>query len=56
MHGDNIVNDLKLIEGKLPPRVLSLVLEWAFLHREELLQDWELAVKEKPLKKIKPLT
>lgn len=50
------INDLKLIEGKLPPRVISLILEWAFLHREELLQDWELARKEKPLKKIKPLT
>lgn len=50
------INDLKLIEGKLPPRVISLVLEWAFLHREELMQDWDLAMKEKPLKKIKPLT
>lgn len=50
------INDLKLIGGKLPPRVISLVLEWAFLHREELLQDWELAMEEKPLKKIKPLT
>lgn len=50
------IKDLKLIEGSLPPRVLSLVLEWAFLHREELLLDWELAMKDKPLKKIKPLT
>src|SRR5262249_18512801 len=50
------INDLKLIKGKLPKRVISLVLEWAFMHREELLKDWELAMKQKPLKKIKPLT
>ncbi len=50
------IKELKLIEGKLPKRVISLVLEWAFLHREELLQDWELMIKQKPLKKIKPLT
>jgi hypothetical protein len=50
------INELKLMEGKLPKRIISLVLEWAFLHREELLKDWELAMKEKPLKKIKPLS
>lgn len=50
------IQELRLMDGKLPKRVVSLVLEWAFLHREELLQDWELAVKQKPLKKIKPLT
>jgi hypothetical protein len=50
------IKELKMLEGKLPKRVISLVLEWAFIHREELLQDWELAVREKPLKKIKPLT
>ena len=50
------IQDLKLIEGKLPKRVISLILEWTFLHREELMKDWELACKEMPLKKIKPLT
>ncbi len=49
------INDLKLIEGKLPKRVISLVLEWAFDHREELLEDWELAQNKKDLKKIDPL-
>jgi hypothetical protein len=49
------VNDLKLIEGKLPPRVIALVLEWAFDHRDELLSDWELAKAKKPLNKIQPL-
>ena len=47
--------DLKLIEGSLPNRVISLVLEWAFQHREELMEDWELAMAKKPLRKIAPL-
>jgi len=48
-------NDLRLIEGKLPPRVVSLVLEWAFQHREELLENWERAERREDLHKIEPL-
>ena len=33
------IEDLKMIEGDLPKRVVSLVLEWAFAHREELVED-----------------
>jgi len=39
----------------LPKRIVSLVLEWAFEHRNELLEDWELAQKREELKKIEPL-
>ena len=49
------INDLKIIEGRLPKRIVSFVLEWAFDHREELLEDWKLARKHEELKKIKPL-
>jgi hypothetical protein len=49
------IEDLKLMEGSLPNRVISLVLEWAFQHRDELKEDWELAVAKKPLRKIDPL-
>ena len=49
------INELKLIEGKLPKRVISLILEWAFEHRDELLEDWELAQNKKDLNKIDPL-
>ncbi|MEK7395419.1 MAG: DUF4160 domain-containing protein [Candidatus Poribacteria bacterium] len=49
------ITDLRLIEGSLPKRVISLVLEWAFEHREELIQDWELAMAKEPLRKIPPL-
>ena len=49
------IETLKVIRGEMPRRALSLVLEWAFLHREELLEDWNLCEKRKSPKKIKPL-
>lgn len=49
------IKDFKIIEGRLPKRVISLVLEWAFEHRDELMEDWELARKREGLRKIPPL-
>ena len=49
------IADLKVIEGYLPKRAALLVLEWAFEHRDELQEDWELAMARKPLRKIAPL-
>lgn len=49
------VSELKLIKGRLPKRVIALVLEWAFEHRDELMENWQLAMAKKPLRKIPPL-
>ena len=35
-----LIESLGVMEGKLPPRVLSLVVEWAGMHQAELLEDW----------------
>ena len=35
------IETLGLMEGKLPPKVLSLVVEWASQHQTELLENWE---------------
>ena len=43
------------VHGELPPRALRLVLEWAALHKAELLDDWQLARQGQPLKTIAPL-
>ena len=49
------IQRLEVIEGRLPRRALSLVLDWAELHQGELLADWELCqARELPLK-IAPL-
>jgi hypothetical protein len=45
----------EILKGKLPNRVLGLVLEWAALSRDELRADWERARKEEPLEPIQPL-
>jgi hypothetical protein len=49
------IRNLSIFSGALPPRVTGLVIEWASLHREELLADWERAQARKILKKIAPL-
>ncbi|MFH1908442.1 MAG: DUF4160 domain-containing protein [Chloroflexota bacterium] len=49
------INTLAVIHGSLSSRTLGLVIEWASLHREELLHDWELARKQKKPEKIQPL-
>jgi hypothetical protein len=43
------------IHGRFPPRALKLVLEWMNLHKQELLENWELAKQGQPLKRIAPL-
>ncbi len=43
------------VEGKLPPKALGLVIEWASKHRQELLEDWKLALQKLQLKPISPL-
>jgi len=49
------IAELRLIEGQLPTRVISLVLEWAFQHRDELLDNWRLVQARQALRKIAPL-
>jgi hypothetical protein len=49
------ISDFRILEGHLSPRVTALVLEWAFMHRDELLADWELATVNRPLNRIAPL-
>ena len=50
------INTLAAINGNLPARAHALVLEWASLHRTDLLEDWQLASEMKEIKKIEPLT
>ena len=49
------IDSLTVLRGHLSPRVLGLVVEWASLHQDELRENWNLARKQKPLKKIEPL-
>ncbi len=44
-----------IVEGRFPRRALNALMEWYLLHKERLLEDWELAERHEPLKKIPPL-
>lgn len=50
------IHTLEVLNGHMPRRALSLILEWASYHRQQLIEDWELCVHNQPLKKIPPLT
>ena len=49
------IRTLMVIEGKLSPRVLGMVMEWAAQHQEELFTLWKRAQKLEPLYKLPPL-
>ena len=49
------IKNLGLIEGKLPSKVMSLVVEWAQDHQEELLENWNSIQTTGEYYKITPL-
>jgi len=55
MPGSVEIETLRILEGHLSPRALGLVIEWASQHRDELMQNWELARSNQAPRKIEPL-
>jgi hypothetical protein len=49
------IETLQVLEGRLSPRVLGLVVEWAMIHRSELARAWEQARQRVPIEPIAPL-
>jgi hypothetical protein len=49
------MKNLSVLEGKLPARILGLVIEWAELHRDELTENWNLMQATGEYHKIQPL-
>jgi hypothetical protein len=49
------IDDFMVIEGDLPPRVLGMVFEWADIHHDELMFNWNSARERGTLKPIQPL-
>jgi len=43
------------VTGRFPTRAMRHVLEWADLHKQELLENWGLARARQPLNRIAPL-
>ena len=49
------IDNLAIIEGSMPPKALSLVMEWASINKKELLNNWNKIIKTGKFNKIKPL-
>ena len=49
------IQTFSVLAGKLPPRAMGLVIDWASRHQDELMSDWELACQAAELKRIEPL-
>ncbi|MHC4341748.1 MAG: DUF4160 domain-containing protein [Planctomycetota bacterium] len=49
------IRSLAIITGGLPPRATGMVVEWAALHQDELLELWKKARKLEPLHSVDPL-
>jgi len=49
------IHKYKKTEGKMPKNKLRLILAWCEIHKDELLQNWELATKKMDLRNIAPL-
>jgi hypothetical protein len=49
------ISELKVLEGHLPARILGLVIEWAELHKDKLMQDWDMVKTTGKYFQIEPL-
>ena len=49
------IRSLAVLKGRMDPRPFGMVLEWAALHRSELLAAWERAQRKEPPGHIAPL-
>ena len=49
------INSMGIIAGKLPSRVLGMVVEWASMNQNQLKREWNKARNMESLGKIPPL-
>ena len=49
------IEELKILEGHLPARILGLVIEWTVLQKDELMENWDMIKNTGRFIKIDPL-
>ncbi len=49
------IEPIVVLEGMLPGRATSMVIEWAALHQRELMENWYRLHNEQGIHKIAPL-
>lgn len=50
-NGSFLIENLEMYEGDLPKKAQNLIMEWALLHKDEIINMWD----TKTLKKLPPL-
>lgn len=49
------IDNLAALAGRLPPRAMGLLIEWATIHQDELFEQWEHVRLHETPGKIAPL-
>ena len=49
------IDPIMIIEGKLPNRASSMVLEWAAIHQRQLMLNWRRLRSDQAAERIEPL-
>jgi hypothetical protein len=49
------IDPIIVLEGRIPARALSMVLEWAAVHQRELMNNWRRLRSDQPAARIEPL-
>jgi hypothetical protein len=49
------IDSLEMVDGSLPRRAQALTLEWASIHRAELLENWDRCATKRQPNRIPPL-
>jgi len=50
-----LIRECIIERGFIPNKQLKLVLAWCEIHKDELMQNWELSRNNKPMNSINPL-
>lgn len=49
------IQDLEVLEGTFPSKQLKMLLGWAAIRQDQLMDNWELALRKQELFAIEPL-
>ncbi len=49
------IDPIQILEGSIPNRAASMVIEWTALHQRELMENWQRLRRDQAPNKIEPL-
>ena len=49
------IDPIVILNGHVPRRAISMVIEWAAVHQQELMHNWQSLETDRPVLRIDPL-